>query len=46
VDLALSRGNDFLGSLSLNPNLKVRTGRYVKVLRTTLNELRKETAHP
>jgi Flp pilus assembly protein TadD len=43
---ALRRGEDFLKTIHVDPALKVRTGRYVSALNSTLSELRKEKSKP
>ncbi|MBU6154490.1 MAG: thioredoxin family protein [Bdellovibrionales bacterium] len=43
---ALKRGEEFLKGVSLDPNLRVRTGRYVSALTATLEEIRKDIPRP
>jgi hypothetical protein len=45
-EFGLRRGEDFLKTIHLDPSLKVRTGRYVSALNSTLSELRKEKTKP
>jgi tetratricopeptide (TPR) repeat protein len=40
---AVRRGEEFLKGLHFDPNLKVRTGRYISALHQTLDQMRKET---
>ena len=46
IDFALRRGESFLKDLNYDPALKVRTGRYVAALKSTLEALRKEAKTP
>jgi tetratricopeptide (TPR) repeat protein len=46
LDFAYRRGSEFLQGINVDPKLKVRTDRYVALLKTTLSEIKKETRNP